>query len=86
MSSPHNRAAHGTTLFLALWAGRGCFFFSLFVLMCLGLATGIVHWEISFAAVPKKPMNWWEIVSLLASLGLSVFTAAFVFRSSKNNL
>jgi len=86
MSSTHNRTAHGTTLFFALWAGAGCFFFSFFVLMWLGLATGIEHLEISFTAVPKKPMDWWEIVSLLASLGLSVFTAAFVFRSCKNSL
>jgi hypothetical protein len=84
MQYPRYSAAHGA-LFFALGVGVACFFLSLFILIWLGFATGIEHLEISFAPVPKKSMSWWEIASLLVSLGLSIFTAEIVLRSLKKN-
>jgi hypothetical protein len=82
MTSPRYRAARGS-LFFALGAGAACFFLSLIALLYLGLVMGLEHFEISFTPVPQKHLSWWEIVSLLASLGLSVFTAEFVLRYCK---
>jgi len=85
MSFPRNRAAHNV-LFFALGVGAVCFFLSFFILMWLGLAAGIEHFEISFAPVPNKSMSWWETVSLVVSLGLSIFAAEVVFRSWKKDM
>jgi hypothetical protein len=52
-------------------------------LMGLGLATGFLHLDFSFVPVQHSHSSWWEIVSLLVSLGLSVVTAEVTFHYSK---
>jgi hypothetical protein len=82
MTSRRNRAVRGT-LFLAFGAGAVCFFLSFFALLCLGLVTGFGPLVISFSPLEQEHLSRWEIFSLLVSLGLSVFTAEFVFRYCK---
>jgi hypothetical protein len=82
MTSPHNRAARGA-LFFAIGVGVASFFLSLFALIMLGFATGFEPLEISFTPLSQPHLTWWEAVSLLASLGLSVLTAKFTFRYCK---
>jgi hypothetical protein len=82
MISPRNRAARGA-MFFALGAGSTCFFLSLIALIALGIAMGFEQLEISFTPLSQPRLTWWEIVSLLASLGLSVSTAEFVLRYCK---
>ncbi len=82
MEPRHNRAADGALL-LSLGAGAACFFLSLSALLWLGFATGFEHFKISFTPYQKKEWTWWEILSLLVSLGLSVFAAEVIFRHCK---
>ena len=82
MEPRRNRAADGA-LFLSLGAGAACFFLSLSALLWLGLATGFEHFEISFTPSQKKEWTWGEILSLLVSLGLSIFAAEVIFRYCK---
>ena len=82
MASPRDHAARGA-LFFALGVGATCFFLSLVVLISLGIATGYEDLEISFTPPLHSHLTWWEILSLLASLGLSVSTAEFVFHRCK---
>ena len=49
----------------------------------LGIATGIEPIRISFTPVPMKSTSWWDILSLVVSLGFSFLGAEFVFRFCK---
>jgi hypothetical protein len=40
-------------------------------------------WTSTFSPLEQEHLSRWEIFSLLVSLGLSVFTAEFVFRYCK---
>jgi hypothetical protein len=82
MASPQGHADRGA-LFFALGAGATCFFLALIALILLGVATGYEHFEIPFTLPSPSNLTWWEIVSFLASLGLSVSTAQFVYRRCK---
>jgi len=82
MPSPHGHADRGA-LFFALGAGAACFFLSFIALILLGFATGYEHLEILFTLPLRPHLTWWEIVSFLASLALSVSTAVFVYRRCK---
>jgi hypothetical protein len=82
MPSTHGHADRGA-LFFALGAGATCFLLSLTALIVLGFATGYEHLEIPFTLPSRPHLTWWEIVSFLASLGLSVSTAEFVYRRCK---
>jgi hypothetical protein len=82
MPSPHGHADRGA-LFFALGAGAACFFLSLIALISLGVAMGYEHLEIPLTLPSGPHLTWWEIVSFLASLGLSVSTAEFAYRRCK---
>jgi hypothetical protein len=82
MPSKHGHADRGA-LFFALGAGATCFLLSLTSLIVLGFATGYEHLEIPFTLPSRPHLTWWEIVSFLASLWLSVSTAEFVYRRCK---
>lgn len=82
MMVSRNRAARGA-IFFALGVGAVCFLLSLVAMIWLGIATGIEHIQISFTPAPKKSASWWDILSLVVSLGFSFLAAEFVLRVCK---
>ena len=80
MSSRIQREVRGA-LFLALGVGAICFFISLFILLLVGIFTGLMPLDIfpNF----KKPIGWWEIGTLLVSFALSALVSESVFSYCK---
>jgi hypothetical protein len=71
-------------LFFAFGGGAVCFLVSFAFVLWLGLVAGIEHIEIFILQTPKhRAMNWYEAISLLISLGLSLLAAELVFRFFK---
>jgi len=83
MSSRTKREVRGA-LFLAPGVGAICFFISLFILLLVGIFTGLIPLDIfpNF----KKPIGWWEIDILLVSFALSALASEIVFRSCKKHI
>jgi hypothetical protein len=80
MSSRSKREVRGA-LFLSLGVGAICFFISLFILLLVGIFTGLMPLDIfpNF----KKPIGWWEIGTLLVSFALSALVSESVFSYCK---
>jgi hypothetical protein len=73
-------------LFLAFCGGAACFLVSFAFMLWVGFVAGLEHIEIFvFQASKHQTMNWYEAISLLISLGLSLLTAEFVLRFFKKH-
>ncbi len=68
-------------LFFAFGGGAVCFLVSFAFMLWVRLVAGIEDIEIFVFQAPKhQVMNWYEAISLLISLGLSLLIAKLVFR------
>jgi hypothetical protein len=86
MSSRRKREVRGA-LFLSLGVGAICFFIFLFILLLVGIFTGLMPLEIGpIAPNFKKPMSWWGVGTLLVSFALSALASEFVFHSCKEQI